>query len=93
MRVLHIHAFRSYGGLETLLVTLARYRNCCPEMEPEFALCFGGRLENELVAAGAQVHMLGEYRLRRPLSLWRARRRLAALLRQRRFDAVICHIE
>ena len=76
MRVLHIVSGRLYGGVETALVTMARYRLLCPEVEPEFAVCFDGRLRDELTAAGAPVHMLGEVRVRHPLSIFRARRRL-----------------
>ncbi len=92
MRVLHIAAGNLYGGVETLLVTLARCRALCPAMEPEFALCFEGRLSSELRAAGVPVHMLGQTRVRRPDSIWRARRRLSALLVGRAFDAAICHM-
>ena len=77
MRVLHIVSGRLYGGVETALVTMARCRLLCPEIEPEFAVCFDGRLRDELTAAGAPVHMLGEVRVRHPLSILRARRRLS----------------
>jgi glycosyltransferase involved in cell wall biosynthesis len=92
MRVLHIDAGKLYGGVETLLVTLARYRHLCPETEPEFAVCFDGRLSEELAANGVPVHMLGEVRIRRPISMWRARQRLSKLLSERGFDAVVCHM-
>ncbi len=38
MRVLHVYSGNLYGGVETLLVTLARHRDLCPEMEPHFAI-------------------------------------------------------
>ena len=38
MRVLHVSSGNLYGGVETLLVTLARERNLAPAMQPEFAL-------------------------------------------------------
>jgi glycosyltransferase involved in cell wall biosynthesis len=92
MRVLHIDAGKLFGGVETLLVTLARCRDLCPGMEPEFAVCFEGRLSADLRAAAVPVHVLGEVRVRRPDSIWRARRRLKHLLDTRNFDAVICHM-
>ncbi len=91
MRVLHVSAGNLYGGLETVLVTLTRCRALGPALDCEFALCFAGRAENELRAAGATVHLLGEVRVRWPLSLLRARRALRVLVEQRGFDAVICH--
>src|SRR5271163_4247051 len=69
MRVMHIVSGRLYGGVETLLATLARCRQLSAAMEPEFALCFDGRLREELAATGVPVHLLGEVRARHPLSV------------------------
>jgi glycosyltransferase involved in cell wall biosynthesis len=91
MRVLHVGAGNLYGGVETLLITLARYRHLCPDMIPEFALCFDGRLERELISQGVPFHDLGEVRIRYPVSVWRARRRLRQILAARRLDAAVCH--
>jgi hypothetical protein len=49
MRVLHISAGNLYGGVETMLVTLARYRQVLPALDQEFALCFEARLSTERV--------------------------------------------
>ena len=92
MRVLHLHSGNLYGGVETLLATLARYRECAPELEQHFALCFAGRLSREIEAAGAPLHWLGETRTRQPWTLWRARRRLTQIIAEQRIDAVICHM-
>ncbi|HTR35364.1 MAG TPA: glycosyltransferase family 4 protein [Bryobacteraceae bacterium] len=92
VRVLHLHAGNLYGGVETLLVAMARLQHLCPGMEPHFALCYSGRLSIELTAAGVPVHMLGEVRLSRPWTAWHARRRLRELLSREHFDAAICHM-
>ena len=91
MRILHVHSGNLYGGVENLLTTLAGCRGLCPALEPEFALCFEGRLSSELQASGAPVHLLGNVRVSRPLTVLRARNALRDLLRQKQFDAVICH--
>lgn len=91
MRVLHLHSGNLYGGVETMLSTLARRRDDCAAMEPHFALCFEGRLSEELEDSGARVHRLPGVRVSRPATVWRARRSLAVLLRDERFDVVICH--
>jgi len=91
IRVLHISSGNLFGGVETFLISLAQQRNLCSEMEPEYGLCFEGRLSDELSATGVPLHMLGNVRARNPLSVRRARRRLAKLLREREFDCVICH--
>ena len=91
IRALHISSGNLFGGVETFLIDLARERNLCVEMQPEFGLCFEGRLSNELSATGVPLHWLNGVRLRNPLSVHRARRRLAGLLQERTFDFVICH--
>ena len=37
MRVLHVHSGNPYGGVETMLTTMARRRDACPEMQQQFA--------------------------------------------------------
>jgi glycosyltransferase involved in cell wall biosynthesis len=91
MRVLHLTAGNLYGGIETLLVTLARYRDLGAPMAPSFALCFPGRLRDELLATGVPVHDLGAVRFRHPWFIWTARSRLASILHKERPDVVICH--
>jgi hypothetical protein len=51
LRVLHLNAGNLFRGVETFLVTLARRRALCPQLEPAFGLCFPGRLEDELTSA------------------------------------------
>ncbi len=92
MRVLHINAGNLYGGVETVLSTLGCHRDLCNEMEPEFAVCWEGRLSQELRASGARVHLLDRVRLRDPFSVWRARSKLSRLVSTKPFDAVICHM-
>ncbi len=91
LRVLHVHSGNLYGGIESILVTLARHGELCPRMESHFALCFEGRLSAELVAAGARVYQLGKTRIRRPRTVLRARRILRDLLSNLSFDLVIVH--
>jgi glycosyltransferase involved in cell wall biosynthesis len=92
MRVLHVNGGNIYGGVEALLVTLARCRQLCRTMEPSFAVCFDGRLSRELISSGVPVHMLGDVRTRRIWTVLRARKRLRELLKKGSFDAVICHM-
>jgi glycosyltransferase involved in cell wall biosynthesis len=91
VRVLHVHSGNLYGGVETLLVTLARCRELCPSMDPHFALCYEGRLSEELSAAAVPVHRLGEVRTRRPFSILRGRRKVTNIIREQKIDVAICH--
>jgi len=89
MRVLHVAAGNLYGGVERILQEIARHPT--PSSQHDFALAFRGRLSDALTRAGARPHLLGAVRFSRPLSVWRARRRLRALLDDHPFDAVVGH--
>ncbi len=91
MKVLHVYAGNLFGGIETLLVTLARERQLCPEMDHQFALCFSGRLSQELISTGVKVHELGTVKLRYPWQVLKARARLRKVIESEAIDAVICH--
>jgi glycosyltransferase involved in cell wall biosynthesis len=91
MRVLHVYSGNLFGGIETMLLTMARKRGLCPAIEPAIALCFEGRLSAELAATGVPVHRLPEVRASRPQTIRRARRALAAVIESGRFDRVVCH--
>jgi glycosyltransferase involved in cell wall biosynthesis len=91
MRVLHLNGGNMYGGVETVLSTLAREGQAAPGMVSEFALCVEGRLSAELRAIGRPPHLLGAARLSRPQTIARVRRALAELIRSESFDVVVCH--
>ena len=55
------------------------------------ALTSDGRIAADLRAAGVRVTILGEARMSRPFTAWRARRAFASLLRSQRPDVVVCH--
>ncbi|RUR79690.1 glycosyl transferase [Chlorogloeopsis fritschii PCC 6912] len=91
MKRLHIYTGNLFGGIETLLISLAKEDILCPQMHGHFALCFEGRLANELRSLDAKVHILGNVKISRPWTVWRARQRLQQLLEREKFDVVICH--
>lgn len=91
-RVLHINSGNLYGGVESILTTLARLRDLCPDMDPHYAICHEGRLSEELRQAGVPVYNLGKVRISRPWTVWRARRRLHEVLDREGFELVICHM-
>jgi glycosyltransferase involved in cell wall biosynthesis len=90
-RVLHVCAGNLYGGVERIVAECAISRALCSEMIPSFAVCFEGRLAQEIDGAGAACTRLGDARASRPHTILRARRRLAGLLERDRPNAVICH--
>jgi glycosyltransferase involved in cell wall biosynthesis len=92
VKVLHLAAGNMYGGVETLVTTLARCRQLCPEMEPHFGLCFEGRLSGELSAQNVPVHLLGSIRVSHPWTIMDGRRSLRRLLAREQFDVVITHM-
>ena len=60
-------------------------------LEMHSALCFDGELSRMLKAEGASVQMLGEVRLRAPVSVWKARRALKGLLAAKTYDVALIH--
>ncbi|MCA1650437.1 MAG: glycosyltransferase, partial [Acidobacteria bacterium] len=90
-RVLHLCAGNLYGGVERIVFECAASRALQPDMTADFAVCFEGRLSRELDETGAACERLGDVRFSRPLTVWRARHRLAALLAVTRPDVVLCH--
>jgi glycosyltransferase involved in cell wall biosynthesis len=87
MRVLHVAAGNLYGGVERILEEVAAHAPAASTHA--FALAFSGRVAAGLDAAGAERHDLGPVRFSRPLSVWRARRRLRAIAPS--FDRVVAH--
>jgi glycosyltransferase involved in cell wall biosynthesis len=90
-RVLHVHSGNLYGGVETFLKTLARWRQLASSMEMTAAFCFDDRIAAELRREAIPTAILGAVRLRRPDSVWRAREELARVLRRDRVDVAVCH--
>ena len=78
MHVVHVASGRLFGGIEQMLLTLARERALTPTVSVTFAVAAPGRLEEELRSSGADVTALGDVRLSRPASVVTARRRLRA---------------
>jgi glycosyltransferase involved in cell wall biosynthesis len=91
LRVLHVHSGNLYGGVETFLVSLARFRALAPSMEMSCALTADAHVARELRNEGVQVSVLGDARLSQPLSMWRARRALASVVDRERPAVVVCH--
>ena len=60
-------------------------------MQPEFALCFRGRLWDEIESTGSRLHDMGQVKFSRPWSVIRARMRLRKLLKENQYDVAICH--
>lgn len=91
VRVLHVYPGNLYGGVERMLATYAGLRAEATGLEPAFALCFDGRLAEEVRAAGAPLEVLGDVRFSRPWTVIRARRALRRLMQRERPDVVLCH--
>jgi glycosyltransferase involved in cell wall biosynthesis len=79
-----------YGGVEAVMTTVARHSGP-PTLESHFALCYEGRLSDELIALGAHVAYLGLARLSLPHTVLRARRRLAGIIATWGMDVAVVH--
>jgi glycosyltransferase involved in cell wall biosynthesis len=91
MRIVHVASGRLFGGIEQMLVTMARSHDVTPDVDVAFAVAAPARLEQELRAAGAAVISLGDVRLSRPRTVMQARATLARRLESRPPAALVCH--
>jgi glycosyltransferase involved in cell wall biosynthesis len=92
MRVLHIHGGNLFGGVETMLLTIARLGHLSPTMQSSFAVCFDQRFAAALRDAGIAPFVIGGAQIRNFRSVARAQARLFQIMSQVRFHAVICHM-
>lgn len=91
LKVLQCYAGNLYGGIERQLVMFAQMRRPDNPLGRSFALCFDGRLQEELAKTQATVYPVGKVRLSRPWTVLAARRRLKEVLHSNQYDLVICH--
>ncbi|HRK30052.1 MAG TPA: glycosyltransferase [Tepidisphaeraceae bacterium] len=91
LNVLHVCAGNLFGGVERFLITLWEQRALCPEMRPQFAVCYEGELSRRLRALGADVENIGPARFARPWTLWATRRRVKRVIAKRSVDVTVSH--
>jgi glycosyltransferase involved in cell wall biosynthesis len=91
MRILHVHSGNLFGGVERILIALARHKKISSEFEHAYALCFPGRLADELSESGAEVFSLPSLRLSRPWEIARTHFALRKLLSKIEVDLAIVH--
>lgn len=87
--VMHVYTGNRFGGIETMLVTMARHSLFEGQ---SYGLMFCGRLYEELTAANVDVVDLGGFRARQPWQAFRVRRRLRAALESRGVHTVVTHM-
>ena len=90
-RVLHVHSGNLFGGVETMLLTIAAHQQATPNTEHIFALCFQGQLSELLAQLGPLPPDLGPARASRPWTVLRARKRLRSVITEQDPAIVICH--
>ena len=91
LRALHVAAGNLYGGVEALLLTLARERGQRASLVPSFCVFFEGRLSEELRRTGVKVQLIHSVRWSRPWTLLKARAEFEAMLQRDPPDVAICH--
>ena len=91
LHVLHAHSGNIFGGVETLLRTLATWQTSAPDVRHSFALCFEGALTDRLAESGTRWHSLQPVRVSRPWTVARARRRFARLVDEIGPELVMTH--
>jgi glycosyltransferase involved in cell wall biosynthesis len=89
LRILHVTSGRLFGGIERMLVTIARSGGHA--LDHAFAVAAPGRAVEELRDSGARVALVGDVRLSRPATIVKGRDAFRRLTRDYRPDVVICH--
>ena len=87
--VLHVYVGNRFGGIETMLATMARSPLFAGQ---SYALMYRGRLYDEIRAAGGDIVEIGEFRARKPWQALAVRRRLREVLRARRVHTIVTHM-
>jgi glycosyltransferase involved in cell wall biosynthesis len=91
IRTLHCSVGNLYGGIETALTTFSRLRSFVPELETTFAVCFPGKLRDELRQSQSKVFDLVPVRYRYPWSILKLRRRLKEVITAYQPHVMITH--
>jgi len=89
--VLHVHSGNLYGGIETVVTTLLAESERTATVH-HVALCFEGRLADELRRLDVPVHPLGAVRLTRPLSRRAARLALRRVMHDLQPDVTVTYL-
>ncbi|HEY3496141.1 MAG TPA: glycosyltransferase [Polyangiaceae bacterium] len=87
--VLHVYVGNRFGGIETMLATMARSPLFAGQ---SYALLYPGRLYDEIRAAGADVEQIGGFRARKPWQALAVRKRLREVLAARRVHTIVTHM-
>jgi glycosyltransferase involved in cell wall biosynthesis len=87
--VLHVYVGNRFGGIETMLATMARSGLFAGQT---YALMYRGRLFEELEAASADVVEVGGFRARSAWQAFGVRKRLRELLAARRVHTIVTHM-
>jgi glycosyltransferase involved in cell wall biosynthesis len=91
MKLLHLYSGNLYGGVERMLGTLAHLQDLYPKLEHSFALCFHGKLWDELQSYTSRLYHLGEVRTRYPWTVLLSRSRFSKILKEAKPDWVVFH--
>jgi glycosyltransferase involved in cell wall biosynthesis len=91
MRCLHLHSGNLFGGVETVLLTLAEGQSYATDWQFEYAFAFEGPVVQRLREQPLAIHLLPGVRTSRPWTIWQSRGALQRLLAQVKYDLVMCH--
>jgi glycosyltransferase involved in cell wall biosynthesis len=89
--ILHVCAGNQFGGVESMLVTIARTSSEAPRLPHVFACCFEGRFSQALRSSGSPPFLLPGVRLSRPWEIFRARSALRRLVSTLAPSIIVTH--
>ena len=68
-KVVHFSSGNLFGGIEVMLMTMAKFHSECPSLDQSFAFFFEGKVARQIRSLGVQVDIFPETKIRNILQV------------------------
>ncbi len=90
-KVIHFGAGNLFGGIEVMLVTMAKFQGECAELDQEFAFFFEGKVSSQIRSLGFQVKIFPETKIKNLVQVFKTQRLIRKYLEDKKPDALVVH--
>lgn len=91
IKVIHFGAGNLFGGVEVMLITMAKYQQQCPRLDQSFAFFFDGKVANRIQKHGCRVKLFPETKIKNIFNVLRTQKAIRDHLISERPDLVVVH--
>ncbi len=88
---MHFGAGNLFGGIEVMLVTMAKFQGECAELDQEFAFFFEGKVSTQIRSLGFQVRIFPETKIKNLVQVFKTQRLIRKYLEEKKPDALVVH--